>query len=58
MMVDMSFAASSLSLYYVKFFTPLFVAFYAWEAHGHSFAQVATQKESVRFSTLLNTTKG
>lgn len=58
MMVDMSFAASSLSLYYVKFFTPLLVAFYAWEANGHAFAQVVTQKESVRFSTLLNTTKG
>lgn len=44
--VDVSFILSGISFFYLKYFTPLFLAFYVWESHGYGFTEKVKHKES------------
>lgn len=33
--IDITFFLSSLSMFYLKYFTPLWIAYYAWDKEGH-----------------------
>ena len=39
--IDISYIFSGISYFYLKYFTPLFIAYYAWETHKYKFVDAA-----------------
>lgn len=50
-MADFCYLFSGISLYYLKYFTPLFIAYYIWETEGHKFME--SSKETLNVKSLI-----
>jgi len=50
--IDISYIFSGISYFYLKYFTPLAIAYYAWESHSYSLLEVKNEIQSFSLSNL------